>query len=113
MLAARRAHALEASGEGVAAPGAGQALAIEHLFQAEHGVITDVTPPAKRADGMGKIGAALGVAFVLGPAMGGILADFGPQLPFYAVSAIAATALGLTAPEGREPALQGSTTPRP
>jgi multidrug resistance protein len=58
-------------------------------------VITDVTPPAKRADGMGKIGAALGVAFVLGPAMGGILADFGPQLPFYAVSAIAAINLVL------------------
>jgi DHA1 family tetracycline resistance protein-like MFS transporter len=58
-------------------------------------VITDVTPPAKRAEGMGKIGAALGVAFVLGPAMGGILADFGPQLPFYAVSAIAAINLVL------------------
>jgi len=53
-------------------------------------VITDVTPPAKRADGMGKIGAALGVAFVLGPAAGGILADFGTAWPFYAVALIAA-----------------------
>lgn len=53
-------------------------------------VITDVTPPAERADGMGKIGAALGVAFVLGPAVGGILADFGTTLPFYAVALIAA-----------------------
>jgi DHA1 family tetracycline resistance protein-like MFS transporter len=53
-------------------------------------VITDVTPPAERADGMGKIGAALGVALVLGPALGGILADFGSQWPFYAVAIIAA-----------------------
>ena len=52
-------------------------------------VVTDVTPPAERADGMGKLGAALGVAFVLGPALGGILADFGPHVPFYGVSAIA------------------------
>jgi multidrug resistance protein len=53
-------------------------------------VITDITPPAERADGMGKIGAALGIAFILGPAMGGILADFGHNVPFYAVALIAA-----------------------
>jgi len=53
-------------------------------------VVTDVTPPNQRASGMGKIGAALGVAFVLGPALGGILADFGVKVPFYAVAVIAA-----------------------
>jgi DHA1 family tetracycline resistance protein-like MFS transporter len=58
-------------------------------------VITDVTPPSQRADGMGKIGAALGLAFVLGPALGGILADFSTQMPFYAVSAVAAINLVL------------------
>jgi len=52
-------------------------------------IVTDLTPPSKRADGMGKIGAALGVSFVLGPALGGILADFGTVVPFYAVSAVA------------------------
>lgn len=52
-------------------------------------VVTDVTPPAKRADGMGKLGAALGVSFVMGPALGGLLADVGPQVPFYGVCAIA------------------------
>jgi len=56
-------------------------------------VITDVTPPSERADGMGKIGAAFGVALVLGPALGGILADFGQQWPFYAVALIAAANL--------------------
>lgn len=52
-------------------------------------VITDVTDPIDRAGGMGKIGASAGVALVLGPALGGILDDFGPGWPFYAVSAIA------------------------
>jgi DHA1 family tetracycline resistance protein-like MFS transporter len=56
---------------------------------AAQAVITDVTEPSKRAEGMGKIGAALGVAFVLGPALGGLLAGVGPKVPFYAVSAIA------------------------
>ncbi len=52
-------------------------------------VITDVTAPGERAGGMGKIGAAAGVAMVVGPALGGLLDDFGPGWPFYAVSAIA------------------------
>ncbi|MBW2229420.1 MAG: MFS transporter [Deltaproteobacteria bacterium] len=56
---------------------------------AAQAVITDLTEPSKRADGMGKIGAALGIAFVLGPALGGLLAGVGPKVPFHAVSAIA------------------------
>lgn len=36
-------------------------------------VVSDVTPPAKRAAGMGAIGAAIGLGFVVGPALGGIL----------------------------------------
>jgi multidrug resistance protein len=36
--------------------------------------IADVTPPEKRARGMGMIGAAFGLGFIIGPAMGGILA---------------------------------------
>jgi MFS family permease len=58
-------------------------------------VVTDVTPPSRRADGMGKIGAALGVAFVLGPALGGVLADAGVRVPFYGVSAIALVNLAM------------------
>ncbi len=52
-------------------------------------VITDLTDPSERAGGMGKIGAAAGVAMVLGPALGGLLDDLGPAWPFYVVSAIA------------------------
>src|ERR1700720_1915013 len=36
--------------------------------------IADVTPPEKRARGMGMIGAAFGLGFIIGPALGGVLA---------------------------------------
>lgn len=36
--------------------------------------IADVTPPEKRARGMGMIGAAFGLGFIIGPAVGGVLA---------------------------------------
>ena len=37
--------------------------------------IADVTPPKDRAKGMGLIGAAFGLGFILGPGIGGVLAD--------------------------------------
>lgn len=40
--------------------------------------IADVTPPTRRAGNMGLIGAAFGLGFVIGPALGGILADVSP-----------------------------------
>jgi multidrug resistance protein len=36
--------------------------------------IADVTPPEKRAKGMGMIGAAFGLGFIIGPVLGGVLA---------------------------------------
>lgn len=45
--------------------------------------MTDVTPPEKRAGVFGLLGAAFGVGFVLGPAMGGILGSISPRLPFW------------------------------
>ena len=46
--------------------------------------ITDVAPPEKRARGFGMIGAAFGVGFVLGPALGGLLSQHGDlRLPFW------------------------------
>jgi multidrug resistance protein len=46
-------------------------------------VVADVTPPEKRAAGMGTIGAAIGLGFVVGPAIGGILAAHGEATPFW------------------------------
>jgi DHA1 family tetracycline resistance protein-like MFS transporter len=45
--------------------------------------IADVTPKEKRAGAFGMIGVAFGVGFVLGPAVGGMLGDLNPRLPFW------------------------------
>jgi DHA1 family tetracycline resistance protein-like MFS transporter len=50
--------------------------------------IADVTPPEKRARGMGMIGAAFGMGFVLGPALGGLLAHFGWTAPALGAAAL-------------------------
>jgi DHA1 family tetracycline resistance protein-like MFS transporter len=44
--------------------------------------IADITTKENRASGMGMIGAAFGVGFVFGPAIGGILSRWGIQVPF-------------------------------
>ena len=48
-------------------------------------VVTDLTPPSQRARGMGRLGASLGLGFVIGPALGGILGKIEPRLPFVVV----------------------------
>jgi DHA1 family tetracycline resistance protein-like MFS transporter len=53
--------------------------------------IADVTPPARRAASFGLIGAAFGIGFVLGPAIGGILGALSPRLPFWASAFMALT----------------------
>ena len=49
--------------------------------------ISDVTPVEKRARAFGLIGAAFGVGFVLGPAVGGWLGAKNPRLPFWFAAA--------------------------
>jgi DHA1 family tetracycline resistance protein-like MFS transporter len=46
--------------------------------------IADVTPPKKRAGAFGMVSAAFGLGFVLGPALGGVLGNINPRLPFWA-----------------------------
>ena len=43
--------------------------------------MADVTTPENRAKGMGLIGAAFGLGFIFGPAIGGVLSGFGPSVP--------------------------------
>ncbi len=52
-------------------------------------VVSDTTTPAERAKGMGMIGAAIGLGFVLGPALGGALATLGLAVPFWVAAAVA------------------------
>lgn len=50
--------------------------------------ISDVTAPDDRAKAFGLMGAAFGVGFVIGPAIGGMLGELGPRVPFYVAAAI-------------------------
>ncbi len=47
--------------------------------------IADISPPEKRAANFGLIGAAFGIGFIAGPALGGVLGDLDPtlRLPFF------------------------------
>ena len=58
-------------------------------FSTAGAYIADVTPLEKRAAGFGMIGAAFGLGFVLGPAMGGVLGAVDPRLPFWVAAALA------------------------
>ena len=58
-------------------------------FATAFAYIADVTPPEKRAAGFGMVGAAFGLGFVIGPAMGGVLGEIDPRLPFWAAGALA------------------------
>jgi DHA1 family tetracycline resistance protein-like MFS transporter len=50
----------------------------------------DVTTPEKRAQGLGMVGAAVGLGYTIGPAFGGLIAQrFGPATPFYVAAAVA------------------------
>ena len=50
--------------------------------------IADITPPERRAAVFGKIGAAFGAGFILGPAIGGLLGGYDPRLPFWVAAAL-------------------------
>jgi DHA1 family tetracycline resistance protein-like MFS transporter len=50
--------------------------------------IADVTAPAARARAYGVLGAAFGIGFILGPALGGLLGSFGPRTPFWVAAAL-------------------------
>ncbi len=58
-------------------------------FGAAQASLADITPPEKRARTFGLVSAAFGVGFTLGPALGGLLSDFGPRAPFIAAGALA------------------------
>jgi DHA1 family tetracycline resistance protein-like MFS transporter len=50
--------------------------------------IADVSPPEKRASGFGLLGAAFGLGFVIGPALGGLLGAMNPRLPFWVAAGL-------------------------
>ena len=50
--------------------------------------IADVTTPENRAKGMGMVGAAFGLGFIFGPAIGGMLSRFSPETPMWFAAAL-------------------------
>jgi MFS transporter, DHA1 family, tetracycline resistance protein len=50
--------------------------------------IADMTPPERRAAVFGKVGAAFGAGFILGPAIGGLLGGIDPRLPFWVAAGL-------------------------
>jgi multidrug resistance protein len=71
-----------------------------------HAVIADITGPEDRAKGMGLIGAAFGLGFILGPTIGGLTVAIRPWLPGVVAAAASFTAFVLVLlrlPETLEP----------
>jgi len=57
-------------------------------ISAAQAYIADVTPPQERARGMGLIGAAFGLGFMLGPAMGGLLSLISLSAPAFVAAVL-------------------------
>jgi DHA1 family tetracycline resistance protein-like MFS transporter len=51
--------------------------------------VADITLPAERAKAFGKLGAMLGMGFILGPVIGGLLGGISLQLPFFVAGGLA------------------------
>lgn len=59
------------------------------VFVPANAFVADVTPPERRAQAFGIVGAAFGFGFIVGPAIGGVLGMLGPRAPFFGASALA------------------------
>lgn len=58
-------------------------------------IAADLSAPKERGAVMGRMGAGFGLGFLVGPALGGLLALAGPEVPFYAAAAASTLALPL------------------
>ena len=68
--------------------------------------IADITTPENRARGMGMVGAAFGLGFIFGPALGGLLSRVSPATPMWFASALCLSnfvAAWFLLPESRSP----------
>ena len=64
------------------------------IFGPAGAVIADVTPPEKRAAAFGWLGGAFGVGFIIGPALGGLVAEYGTRMPFLLAALLAGVNAG-------------------
>lgn len=64
--------------------------------------LADISTPEQKAARFGLVGAAFGTGFVLGPAIGGLLGEFGTRAPFWAAATVCLLNLALAAAFLRE-----------
>ena len=57
-------------------------------FSTGFAYIADVSPPEKRAQNFGLVGAAFGLGFIIGPVSGVLLGELGPRVPFFVAAAL-------------------------
>lgn len=57
-------------------------------FTTASAYIADISTPETRAKNFGMVGAAFGLGFIIGPALGGLLAGWGVRAPFYAAAVL-------------------------
>ncbi len=50
--------------------------------------IADISAPEDRAKNFGRMGAAWGLGFIIGPVIGGLLGGFGPRVPFFVAAGL-------------------------
>src|SRR2546430_9101585 len=60
-------------------------------FSISGAYVADVTPPQDRAARFGMLGAAFGIGFIVGPAIGGLLGAIDLRAPFWAAAALSIT----------------------
>ena len=84
-------------------------------YAAAQAYVADVTEAKDRAKGMGMIGAAFGIGFVLGPAIGALFSGIDARLPFFVAAALAAGNFALAyrrLPESLRPGSREAPVPR-
>lgn len=59
-------------------------------FTPAYAYVADISPPERRAQNFGIVGAMFGTGFILGPALGGLLGGLGSRAPFFVAAGLAA-----------------------
>lgn len=57
-------------------------------FSTGFAYVADISPPEKRAQNFGMMGAAFGLGFIIGPFIGGMFSEFGTRAPFIAAACL-------------------------
>jgi MFS transporter, DHA1 family, tetracycline resistance protein len=61
------------------------------IFGPANAAMADMSSAENRAASFGKVNAAFGLGFIMGPALGGLIADYGTRLPFFIAGGLALT----------------------